>query len=62
MGFLFFLVWLVLAGLKWSLFVVVVLLGVGKAVASLASWIVNNICEGTIHQCSCYSNSIVVEQ
>ena len=42
----FFLVWLALAGLKWSLFVVVVLLGVGKAVARLASWIVNNICEG----------------
>lgn len=40
------LVWLALAGLKWLLFAVVVVLGVGKVAARLASWTVNNVCQG----------------
>lgn len=60
MGLAFFLVWLALAGLKWSLFVVVVLLGVGKAVARLASWIVNNICEGRYTTTKCVAAEAVL--
>lgn len=42
MGFLV----LTVAGLKWLLLSVVLVLGVGKAIARVASWVVNNACQG----------------
>lgn len=42
MGMLVF----VLGSLKWALLCFVLVLGVGKAIARVASWVANNACQG----------------